>query len=39
MAKEYFSSGNRNRIYLDELITKINDEIKNEGEEEFKFSE
>ena len=35
MAKEYFSSGNRNRIYLDELITKINDEIKNEGEEEF----
>ena len=35
MAKEYFSSGNRNRIYLDGLITKINDEIKNEGEEEF----
>ena len=35
MAKEYFSSGNRNKIYLDELITKINDEIKNEGEEEF----
>ena len=36
MAKEYFLSGKRNKIYLNEVIKKINDEIKADGmEEEF----
>lgn len=36
MAKEYFLSGKRNKIYLNEVVKKINDEIKADGiEEEF----
>lgn len=36
MAKEYFLSGKRNKIYLKEVVKKINDEIKADGmEEEF----
>ena len=36
MAKEYFLSGKRNKIYLNEVVKKINDEIKANGmEEEF----
>ena len=36
MAKGYFLSGKRNKIYLNEVVKKINDEIKADGmEEEF----
>jgi len=36
MAKEYFLSGKRNKVYLNEVVKKINDEIKADGmEEEF----
>ena len=36
MAKVYFLSGKRNKIYLNEVVKKINDEIKADGmEEEF----
>lgn len=36
MAKEYFLSGKRNKIYLKEVVKKINDEVKADGiEEEF----
>ena len=36
MAKGYFLSGKRNKIYLKEVVKKINDEIKADGmEEEF----
>lgn len=36
MAKEYFLSGKRNKIYLNEVVKKINYEIKADGiEEEF----
>ena len=36
MAKEYFLSGKRNKIYLNEVVKKINDEIKADGiEKEF----
>lgn len=34
MAKEYFLSGKRNKIYLNEVVKKINDEIKADGMEE-----
>ena len=36
MAKEYFLSGKRNKVYLNAVVKKINDEIKADGmEEEF----
>ena len=34
MAKEYFLSGKRNKIYLNEVVKKINDEIKADRMEE-----
>ena len=34
MAKVYFLSGKRNKIYLNEVVKKINDEIKADGMEE-----